>query len=247
MRFSIITVTRNHLAGLEATARSLNDQRFRDFEWIVIDGASTDGTIDFLKRHPHTDWISEPDGGIYDAMNKGIDRAGGDYLLFLNAGDVLAGANVLERVAQALNGALNGADIVYGDSIESGHAKPARFHTRALWGMFTHHQAIFYRRAALNGVRYDTGLRIAADYKLTLTLLCGGKSGLYVPVAVCVFEPGGLSQRQARAGRVEQWRIRRDLRACGELQNAMIFAAQTALMTLRRACPGLYWFLKRAR
>lgn len=243
MRFSIITITRNHLGGLEATAQSLRDQLYRNFEWIVIDGASTDGTLAFLRACSDADWISEPDGGIYDAMNKGIDRARGDYLLFLNAGDILAGPDVLDRVAQITEG----SDIIYGDSIESGHIKPARPHSRALWGLFTHHQALFYRRAAIGAVRYDTGLRVAADYKFTLTLLRAGVRAAHIPLAVCIFEPGGLSQRQARTGRVEQWRIRRDLRACGGLQNAMIFTAQTALMTLRRVSPGLYWFLKRAR
>lgn len=244
MRFSIITITRNHLAGLQDTQKSLMGQSCTDYEWIVIDGASTDGTADFLgtlRTGPVLPrWISEPDCGIYDAMNKGLERASGDYILFLNAGDTFAAADVLDTVS-ALE-----ADFIYGDSREGAHYKRARPQTYAVAGMFTHHQAMFYKRALIKNLRFDRRYKIAADYKFTLEFLKRAKTVLYWPGPVCCFAPGGVSQVQARAGRREQFCIRRDLNACPALMNIAILQAQCALMALRRGFPGLYWWLKRA-
>ncbi len=86
MLFSVITVTRNNLVGLRRTHESLRIQSCGDYEWIVVDGASDDGTADYLKK-TGANWVSEPDRGIYDAMNKGIARAQGRWLIFMNAGD----------------------------------------------------------------------------------------------------------------------------------------------------------------
>lgn len=243
MKFSIITVTRNNLDGLKNTAESLQWQTCRDFEWIVIDGASTDGTPPYLDK---TDarWISEPDKGIYDAMNKGIDRARGDYVLFLNAGDTLAVPDVLEKIDVMIED----EDFIYGDSIEGDHIKPARPHTQILTGLITHHQAILYRRARLGALRYDQRFKIAGDYRLTLEFLrLPGIRALYCPFPVCIFEQGGVSQVQFRRGRIEQFIIRRELRACPLAINIWVFAGQSAMMAVRRAWPRLYWWLKRTK
>jgi putative colanic acid biosynthesis glycosyltransferase len=242
MIFSIITITRNNRTGLARTRTSLINQTCRDFEWIVIDGASTDGTTDDLRTVPPDHWISEPDNGIYDAMNKGLACARGDYLLFLNAGDSLAAPDVLEKLSPL------SADFLYGDALEGGHYKRARPHTRILTGMITHHQSMLYRRAALGDLRYDTTYHIAADYKFTLAFLQKpGITAAYAPFALCDFDPGGLSQTAARLGRMEQSHARRDLNACNPLTNLAIIAAQTVLMALRRTVPGLYWLLKQIR
>lgn len=239
IRFSIISVTRDNLGGLKATGESLEAQTFQGFEWIVIDGASRDGTQDYLAT-TKSKWISEPDTGIYDAMNKGIAIASGDYLLFLNAGDALAGPGTLKDVADGIRD----DDFIYGDSLEDGHIRPARPPERALLGMFAHHQALFYRRAVIGDLRYDTAYRIAADYKFTLEFLKNAGAQRRLPFPVCVFAPGGVSQRRARLGRVEQFRIRRELGVCALPVNTAIALAQTLLMALRRAAPGLYWRLR---
>lgn len=236
-RFSVITVTRNNLDGLIRTRQSLYAQNFSDYEWIVIDGASTDATVAFLENQGQI-WISEPDGGIYDAMNKGIDRATGDYLLFLNAGDTLATPDTLEKIA-AIDAAF-----IYGDSLENGHYKTARSHNKVLSGMFTHHQAMIYRREIIGALRYDPDYRIAADYKFTLQFLKNVRDIHYIPAPLCVFETGGISQRQTAQGRKEQFKTRRELRACGPVENAFIFGAQILAQTLRRLAPGLYWLLR---
>lgn len=97
---SIITICRNVADDLERTIRSVESQTFREYEYIVVDGNSTDNTLDVIKQHQSviTKWVSEPDKGIYDAMNKGIKMASGEWLIMMNAGDYFAAPNVLEMV-----------------------------------------------------------------------------------------------------------------------------------------------------
>jgi glycosyltransferase involved in cell wall biosynthesis len=103
--FSIVTITLNNLDGLLATAESVQSQSFRDFEHIVIDGGSTDGSAEWLASNFHGVWVSEPDRGRYHAMNKGARVSSGEYLWFMNAGDLFGDAAVLSRVASAIEGA----------------------------------------------------------------------------------------------------------------------------------------------
>lgn len=246
--FSLITVTHNNLKGLKRTHSSVDTQTCRDFEWIVVDGASDDGTRNYLAGSS-ADWTSEPDSGIYDAMNKGMARANGRYLLFLNAGDRLASADILETLRESIRSGPTSPGLVYGDSLEERpdgglFLKKARSHRRARQGMFTHHQAMLYRRETFDGMRYDLRYAIAADYDLTLRALKTGAHVLYVPVAVCVFECGGVSQRRTRQGRAEQFAIRAALNICPASVNHAIRAKQILAQSARRLCPGLYRLAK---
>ena len=243
MFFSIITVTRNHLKGLKTTATSLAQENHDLFEWIVIDGASTDGTPEYLAS-TNAQWISEPDNGIYDAMNKGLSRATGDYVLFLNAGDTLALPHTLETLADLLRPRPVQPNLIYGDAFEDNVIKTARLHETINQGLFTHHQSIFYRRTIINDLRYDQRFNIAADYKFTAQFLKNCQDVLYWPRPVCQFEPGGISQQQAFKGRMQQSLIRRELRMTLPIEEIMIVAQQTAAYTLRRIAPGLYWRLR---
>lgn len=236
--FSVITVTRNNLDGLKRTHASLRAQNFTDHEWIVIDGASDDGTAVFLQAID-ANFISEPDRGIYDAMNKGLARAHGEYIIFMNAGDVFAASEVLEKLA-----AYRGADFIYGDATETGSYKRARSPDKILRGMFTHHQAMIYRRDRINNLRYDQKYKIAADYKFTVEFLRNARDVSYAPFPVCDFAPGGVSQQNMRSGRVEQFCIRRELHVCGMLTNIVIYMMQTAAMIVRRLAPRLYWKIR---
>ena len=115
MILSIITINYNNCAGLKRTIDSVVTQSFQDFEWIVIDGGSSDGSRELIEKYsPHVSyWVSEPDNGVYHAMNKGIDVANGDYLLFLNSGDWLFGANTLQKcISYGFS-----SDVIYGDSL----------------------------------------------------------------------------------------------------------------------------------
>ena len=99
MKLSIITINFNDAQGLEKTIQSVINQTYKDFEYIIVDGASTDGSVDVIKKYSDslTYWVSEPDTGIYNAMNKGTRMASGEYCLYLNSGDFLAGNDVLEK------------------------------------------------------------------------------------------------------------------------------------------------------
>jgi putative colanic acid biosynthesis glycosyltransferase len=237
---SIITVTLNNLEGFKKTHGSISLQTTQNFEWIVIDGGSTDGTPEYLKT-TNAQWISQPDNGIYDAMNKGIEKASGAYFLFLNAGDALAAPGTLATILDATK---DNPDFIYGDSLEDGHLKKAHPHTKIENGLFTHHQAMLYARAKIGTYRYDANYKIAADYDFTARFLQSNTNALSLPIPLCIFEPGGISQKNAFLGRAEQFLIRRKLQMVGPLTNALIFITQTLLWNLRRLSPKLYWALK---
>lgn len=248
-RLAIVTVVRDDLPGLLATRASLRAQRRRDFDWIVVDGASADGTAEWLAAHAEevTWWRSAPDRGLYDAMNIALDRAleavTASHVLFLNAGDTLAGADAAGRIADAIARAPH-AGLLYGDALErlsDGQvvAKPARSHRLAAFGMFTHHQAMVYRRLDVAEVRFDLRYTLAADYAFTLEVLKRGAAAR-LDFPVCVFAPGGRSQQDAARGRAEQAEIRRDMMGHGALATATLSGIQWLALIIRRHIPGLY-------
>ena len=212
--FSVITITKNNPDGFAATRDSLKIQSFSDYEWIVVDG------------------MLEPDSGIYDAMNKGLDRAQGQYVLFMNAGDQFASPHTLGRIAH------ENADFIYGDALEDGRIKPAR-HDIAT-GMITHHQAMIYRRHTIGDLRYDTQYHIAADYKFTAQFLSRAQSRAHINAPLCIFETGGISQVKSALGRREQAIIRKEL----GLHARGIHATQFMAQALKRLSPPLYWYLR---
>jgi glycosyltransferase involved in cell wall biosynthesis len=114
-KLTILTVNLNNSAGLEITMDSVFSQTFTDYEYIIIDGGSTDGSVDLIKKHQNkfVYWVSEKDNGIYSAMNKGIAKASGDYLLFLNSGDYLYNDSVLNKILEKKLS----SDIVYGNVV----------------------------------------------------------------------------------------------------------------------------------
>lgn len=120
MKFSVITVTYNNLQGLLKTSESILEQTFGEFEWIIVDGGSADGTVQFLTSFDRLkiNWVSEKDGGIYAATNKGIKLSRGEYCIFMNAGDRFLDASVLLNVSDAIG--LDRPAIVYGDACEVG-------------------------------------------------------------------------------------------------------------------------------
>lgn len=243
--FSIVTVTLNNLSGLKKTADSIITQTHKNYEWVVIDGASNDGTIEYLENLK-INYISEVDEGIYDAMNKGIARTQGQYLLFLNAGDALENKNTLHEAYERIKN--QAYDFIYGDSVESIDGKllfkRSQPHFQIGKGMFTHHQSMFYNRDVLKNIKYDTRYKIAADYDLTWKAIEKSENFLYLPFPVCIFEAGGLSQQQVLLGRIEQFKIRKN-NGISFLKNSFIFTAQSLLYRLRCIAPNLYWLLKR--
>lgn len=170
MKISIITVTYCAEATLERTLQSVAEQTYTDIEHLVIDGASKDGTLAIARRFPHVKVVSEPDRGLYDAMNKGIGLATGEFLCFLNAGDRLHSADTIARVAAT---AESNTAVVYGDTaIVDGDgqflyrrrlAPPERLTWRSFrQGMLVCHQAFYVNRAVVQP--YDLHYRFSADF-----------------------------------------------------------------------------------
>ncbi len=198
MKLSIITIAKNNLEGLKRTTESVLAQSWTAFEWIVIDGASTDGTVEYLQsleRQPD-EWISEPDQGVYDAMNKGIMRAKGEYLLFLNSGDSLYASDTLSQCF--LN--FPAADIVYGDAVfiypsqKKKMIYPEQLNLYYFRKKSLCHQATFIRASLLHDCGgYSTNYRIVSDWRQWLVWLIEGKSFAHLSVTVCNYMMNGLS------------------------------------------------------
>lgn len=198
---SIITINFNNRDGLQKTIDSVVAQSFRDFEWIVIDGGSTDGSRELLEQYAghFSYWVSEPDKGIYNAMNKGVKVAKGDYLQFLNSGDWLCDENALARCfSHPLS-----ADIVYGDlfflntddSRERAHY-PQEISLHYLFHFSLGHSASFIRRNLLLEQPYDEQYRIVSDWAFFLRQALAGRSFDYLDEVITCFDMTGISTVQ---------------------------------------------------
>lgn len=201
-RLSIITVNLNDAVGLRRTAKSIVMQKSRDFEWIVIDGASTDGSIDVIREYGHAirHWVSEPDTGIYNAMNKGVRAADGEYLQFLNSGDALADEDVVGDFVDTQTR----ADVIYGRAriIDTeGHdlwqwplpEMPLRL--SYFWNHSLKHQAAFFSRRCFDRFMYNEDNRIASDTELFMQLLYHSYAFERFDRCVALFNGEGLSSR----------------------------------------------------
>jgi glycosyltransferase involved in cell wall biosynthesis len=202
IKVSIITVCRDEAESIRETIESVLGQDCKDFEYIVIDGASTDGTAGIIRSYANrfSYWVSEPDHGIYEAMNKGIRRSKGEYLLFLNGGDILVSPNVLTKSFAVESG----EDILYGDiyKADSGDRKLCSLagYSASAFFMFTHtlpHQASFIKRKLFEDIGlYDESYRIMGDYEFFKRAIVGNRASIrYLGFPVCVFDLGGISTR----------------------------------------------------
>lgn len=200
-RISVVTVCLNAQQRLEAAIRSLLGQNYRNYEHIVIDGGSTDDTLEILERYRDgiTTLISEPDGGIYDAMNKGIQLASGHILYFLNADDALYDDNVFVDVIAAF-GRFPQADVLYGDAqllYPDGRRKLATYPKVLTWRHFRDrtlcHQSVFTKRSAFARVGlFETSYRLAADFAWILKSIWEHDLNYqYQPQTFCTFYMGG--------------------------------------------------------
>lgn len=200
-KVSIVMVTYNAGDMAEKTLNSLETQDYEAKEIIVVDGKSVDDTTNIIKRHALKGsiarWVSEPDGGIYDAMNKGIAMSTGDWVIFMNAGDVFASNDVLSCVFMQDH---TDADVVYGDVVKNEEVKKAPEHYRLYHRMLFCHQSVFVRRKCLLGTPFDTHHKLSADFKSFLTLYQRGARFKHVAVAVAVFDTSGVSNRHRSKG-----------------------------------------------
>ena len=215
---SIITITYNAERWLERTMRSVLVQTCKEYEYIIVDGGSKDGTVDIIKRlepefKGRLSWKSEPDKGLYDAMNKGIARAKGDFVWFINAGDEIYAPDTLAHIVEA---AKDDTDIVYGKAciVNAEGIKVSEHHKvtppnlqrkHLLNGLVVCHQAILVRRSIAE--KYNTYYRICADYEWVLKAVSASRKNTYLDEYLCKFLTEGVSQKQRKRAWKERFQI----------------------------------------
>ncbi len=194
MFFSVVIVSFNVADIIEKAILSVLGQTYSKKELVIVDGASTDGTIDVLKKYSdRIKWVSEPDNGIYDAMNKALKMASGDFLIFLGSDDHLISLDVLEKVSQFIDVR---DKIYYGNVLRPYHNDIYchKFNKFKLAVKNISHQAIFYPRSVYKTKQYDLKYRIFADYVYNMQLWNKVRFQ-YVPVVVSFYNETGISSR----------------------------------------------------
>lgn len=201
---SIITVTYNAEAVIEKTVQSVLNQTYPDIEYIIIDGASTDETMEIIKKYkdnPHLTWKSEPDNGLYDAMNKGMDLATGDYVWFINAGDTLHTNETIENLVESVPGKAM-PDVIYGETaiVDSNGdfvgMRRLKAPKRLTWksfkmGMLVCHQS-FVTKLTI-APEFNLEYKHSADYEWTIKCLKKAKTIHNSHLVLSNFLEGGLS------------------------------------------------------
>ncbi|MDE7389123.1 MAG: glycosyltransferase [Muribaculaceae bacterium] len=217
MLFSVITITYNAAGVIAPTLRSVAGQTFTDFEHLIQDGGSTDATLDLCRADatPGQSIVSGRDGGIYDAMNRAMARAKGDYLIFLNAGDAFPSADTLRRYADAI-AAGGRPGIVYGqttlvdaDRREIGPrhlTAPQQLTLRSFArGMLVCHQAMAVKRSI--APEYDTRYRLSSDYDWVIRCLKRSSHNLYTGCVTALYLREGATTAHRRRSLTERFRI----------------------------------------
>jgi glycosyltransferase involved in cell wall biosynthesis len=262
VKLSIITINLNNAIGIERTLHSVVAQSFKEFEYIVIDGASTDGSVEviekFESRFAQLKWVSEPDTGIYNAMNKGIRMASGDYIQILNSADCLASEDVTERMLMALEKA-DYPSILYGNMVKcfpDGRRlvdKSFAGQEITMLGMFTgtlNHDPTYIRRElfAKYGF-YDESLKIVSDWKWYLqAIILGNEKPKYVDLNVTLFDMTGISETNKKLIQVERKQVLKQLFPEAVLKDYEQFAFSIEQMKRLQRYPWSYkmvWFLER--
>lgn len=228
MKITVITVAYNSAKTLEDTIMSVLRQSYKNIEYIVIDGGSQDGSQDIIKKYVHPfqgrlKWISEKDGGIYDAMNKGIRMATGEVVGFLNSDDYYSSDSIVERIAESFSSPM--VDAVYGDIHFIHDDDPTRIvryyssrHFSPFWvrfGFMPAHPSFYVRRNIYeknDGYRVD--YKIGADFEMLVRLFRIEKiRAKYIPLDFVTMRVGGVSTKNIRSRRTL---LRENVRACRE-------------------------------
>ena len=230
MKLSIITINYNNAEGLRKTLDSVAAQTYRDIEHIIVDGGSTDGSVDIIRDYENTikrsvtiehptiqvKWSSEPDKGIYNAMNKGIRKATGDYVQILNSGDLLAAPDVTERMMVALDSlntkrsTLNedAISILYGNMLKSYDGKTIIHRDTCGGDMYTPESFLYFYKGTLNHdcayIRrdlfdkyglYNEDMKICSDWEWYVrAIVLGEEKPIYTNIDVTIFDMNGVSE-----------------------------------------------------
>ncbi|MGV3547242.1 MAG: glycosyltransferase family 2 protein [Pedobacter sp.] len=213
-KLSVITIVYNNVKDIERTMLSVLNQSYKNIEYVVIDGASTDGTLNIIKKYENrlAKLISEKDKGIYDAMNKGLALATGDYVLFMNSGDEIY---ELDTVAKVFTTAPN-ADIYYGETEmydenwnslgRRRHEAPETFNWRSFkYGMSISHQAIYIKRSLTEP--YDLQYKYSADIDWIIKIAKKASKIVNTHLYVAKYLVGGMSKQKHRESLKERFKI----------------------------------------
>lgn len=233
-KVTVITITYNAERFLKNTIESIVNQSNKEFEYLIIDGASKDGTADIIRQYDHTlyasyteaelrtpafcpqiCWISEPDKGLYDAMNKGLHLAKGDFVWFINAGDKIYDNTTMQKIVDAID-ANPDSDVIYGQSLiinedESVRGERHKIAPKVLTrksllnGLVVCHQSILVKKAIAPD--YDLQYRISADYDWVCKVLAISKLNCYIDDYISRFMTAGVSTQQRKKAWIERYHI----------------------------------------
>jgi glycosyltransferase involved in cell wall biosynthesis len=210
MKISIVTIVLNDKQNIEKTIQSVLSQN-AGLEYIIIDGGSTDGTLEMIEKYKENIDIltSEKDSGIYNAMNKAIDMANGEWICFMNSGDMFYDSNILKTILPNFDESI---DIVYGDQEVRYTSKKkivkADQSIEDIWkGMIFSHQSCFVKQDILKEFRFNESNRITADYEFFYNLYKNNYTFNYIPVIVSSISTGGVSDIKRIDSIVSRWNI----------------------------------------
>lgn len=213
-KLTVITIVYNNVRDIERTINSVLRQTYKKIEYIIIDGKSTDGTLGVIEKYKEgiSKIVSEPDKGIYDAMNKGLALATGDYVLFMNSGDEIYDEHTVENVFAAAAGAdiYYGETEMYNDNWESlgkrRHEAPEEFDwTSFKYGMNVSHQAIYVRRSITSP--YDLNYKYSSDIDWIIKAAKKASNIVNVNRYVAKYLVGGISKKKHRESLKERFKI----------------------------------------
>ena len=263
MVLTIITINRNNAAGLEKTMQSVLSQTRMDYEYIVVDGASTDGSVEVIERlaerfGDRLKWVSEPDKGIYNAMNKGIGMATGEYVQILNSGDSLAAEDVVEKMYAAVEKE-GRPSILYGNMLKD--FPGGRIHRDkgfageditllSLYIGTLNHSPAYLRRSLFDRYGlYDESLKIDSDWKWYLqAIVFGEEKPVYTDIDVTLFDMAGISETNKELAKAEREQVLRELVPPCVLADYDAWVPSIRMMKRIKRHPWAYkivWFLER--
>lgn len=217
-KITVVTVVYNAAELIEQTIKSIICQSYSNIEYIVFDGLSNDGTVDIIRKYDKdiSFWVSEKDTGIYDAMNKGLKKASGDFIIFINAGDMFYSSQTLEKIPFKL---YPNADVFYGETViiddKSGDElglRKKRPPINLSWkhyrkGMVVCHQSIFIRKSITS--EYNSNFKLSADVEWVILALKKAKEVIYTETIIAKFLTGGASRVQQKLSLKERFMVMR--------------------------------------
>ena len=260
---TIITINRNNSSGLEKTIRSVLSQSNQEFEYVVIDGGSTDKSVEVIEKYADSfgdrfRWISEPDHGIYNAMNKGIGMATGTYLEFLNSGDNLASDDVVKKVYEALEKA-DYPSIIYGNMLKD-MPNGIILNDRCFAGQditflgfyngTLNHSPAFIKKDLFEKYGlYDESLKIVSDWKWFLqSIVFGGEKPVYADIDVTMFDMNGISETNKVLAKAERKQVLSEVvpfSILSDYENGAFLMDQMKRLKRHSWAYKLVWFLER--